>query len=235
MKKTFNTINNKNHKTYIKDIMLQLLLFYFIFGVTSIEAQNEMLIEQISGRVVIRENFDEEGAFLNKQTFEAGYTIRKNEYYEIKVVTELFDKERKPTDKYTTTYRCRPDESSVMVMAFPFSNPKSKETKINTTSNNFKELYDLDTLEDIDLAMSFDSGLLNFFGSKSTIKIYNRTLDINKKYNTIKSKINIKAYAFGIRVKQLNYTVIEKLNLNGLLSFQKFTEEDNSYFTMTYK
>ena len=195
--------------------------------------QTEMLIGQISGRVVVRENFDEDGDFLNKQTFEAGETIKKNGYYEIKVVTELFDKDKKSTDKYTTTYRCKPDDASIMVMAFPFSNPKSKETEINTTSANFKELYDLENLANIELEMSFDSGLLNFFGSKSTIKIYNRKLDSNK--NNIKSRINIKAYALGIRIKQLNYNVIEKLNENGLLTFQKFTEEDNSYFTMTYK
>ncbi len=208
------------------------ILIFILFSIT-MNGQSEMLIGQISGRVVVRENFDKEGAFLNKQTFEAGETINKNEYYEIKVVTELFDKGKKSTDKYTTTYRCKPDEASIMVMAFPFSNPKSKETEINTISENFKELYDLENLEDIKLEMSFDSGLLNFFGSKSTIKIYDRKLDNNK--NNIKSKINIKAYALGIRIKQLNYSVIEKLNSNGLLTFQKFTEEDNSYFTMTYK
>lgn len=203
-----------------------------LFSIT-MTGQTEMLIGQISGRVVVRENFDEDGDFLNKQTFEAGKTKRKNEYYEIEVITELFDKDKQSTDKYITTYRCKPDEASIMVMAFPFSNPKSKETEINTTSANFKELYDLENLANIELKMSFDSGLLNFFGSKSTIKIYNRKLDSNK--NNIKSKINIKAYALGIRIKQLNYNVIEKLNENGLLTFQKFTEEDNSYFTMTYK
>jgi len=213
--------------------MTQVLLFYFILGCTSIIAQTEMLIGQISDRVVIRENFDEEGAFLNKQTFDAGEIIEKNGYFEIEVITELYDKDKKSTDKYTTTYRCKPNEASVMVMAFPFSNPKSKETEINTTSANFKELYDLNNLEDIELEMSFDSGLLNFFGSKSTIKIYDRKLNSNK--NNIKSKVNIKAYAWGIRIKQLNYTVNEKLNANGLLTFQKFTEEDNSYFTINYK
>ncbi|MDC7994116.1 hypothetical protein [Altibacter sp. HG106] len=203
-----------------------------LFSIT-MTGQTEMLIGQISGRVVVRENFDEEGSFLNKQTFEAGETIKKNGYYEIEVVTELFDRDKKSTDKYTTTYRCKPDEASIMVMAFPFSNPKSKKTEINTTSKKFKELYDLDNLEDIELEMTFDSGLLDFFGSKSIIKIYDRTLKDNK--TNINSKINIKAYAWGIRIKQLNYTVNEKLNGNGLLTFQKFTEEDNSYFTMTYK
>tara|TARA_R110001592_G_scaffold32642_4_gene114194 strand:- start:1380 stop:2003 length:624 start_codon:yes stop_codon:yes gene_type:complete len=203
-----------------------------LFGI-SLNAQNEMLIEQLSDRFVLRKNFDENGNFLNKQTFNVGKLKKRNGYYEIDVVTELFDKNKKSTDKYTTTYRCKPDEASVMVMVFPFSNPKSKETEINTTSKKFKELYDLENLEDIELEMNFDSGLLNFFGSKSIIKIYARKFD--SKNNNIKSNINIKAYAWGIRIKQLNYTVNEKLNANGLLTFQKFTEEDNSYFTITYK
>lgn len=205
-----------------------------LFSIT-MTGQTEMLIGQISGRVVVRENFDEEGSFLNKQTFEAGETIKKNGYYEIEVVTELFDEDKKSTDKYTTTYRCKPDEASIMVMAFPFSSPKSKETEINTTSKKFKDLYDLDNLEDIELEMSFDSGLLNFFGSKSEIKIYDRKLEIDNSLKIIRSKINIKAYAWGIRIKQLDYRVIEKLNGNGLLTFQKFTEADGSYFTMNYK
>ena len=203
-----------------------------LFSIT-MTGQTEMLIGQISGRVVIRENFDENGSFLNKQTFKASETIKKNGYYEIEVVTELFDKDKQSTDKYTTTYRCEPDDANVMIMVFPFSKPKSKETEINTISENFKKLYDLQNLKDIKLEMSFDSGLLNFFGSKSIIKIYDRKLEDGK--NTIKSKINIKAYAWGIRIKQLNYTVIEKLNEKGLLTFQKFSEADNSYFTINYK
>jgi hypothetical protein len=211
----------------------QSFILFFILSIITMNGQTEMLIGQISGRVIVRENFDEEGAFLNKQTFEAGETIEKNGYYEIKVVTELFDKNKQSTVKYTTTYRCEPDDTNVMIMAFPFSKPKSKETEINTISENFKKLYDLQNLKDIKLEMSFDSGLLNFFGSKSIIKIYDRKLEDGK--NTIKSKINIKAYAWGIRIKQLNYTVIEKLNEKGLLTFQKFSEADNSYFTINYK
>ncbi|HPF97855.1 MAG TPA: hypothetical protein PLZ00_10570 [Mangrovimonas sp.] len=194
--------------------------------------QTEMLIGQISGRTIVRENFDEDGVLLNKQTFKAGKIIKEDRYYQIEVITELFNDKEKSEEKYTTTYRCKLDEASIMVMAFPFAKPNSKETEINTTSKKFKELYDLDILEDIELEMSFDSGLLNFFGSKSTIKIYDRKLEGIQ--NNIHSKINIKAYALGIRIKQLNYSVIEKLNSNGLLTFQKFTEKDGSYFTMTY-
>ncbi len=211
----------------------KILIIVIILLSIKMTGQTEMLISQISDRFIIRENFDKEGFFLNKQTFKAGKIIMQNGYYEIKVITELFDKNKKSINKYTTTYRCKPDDSSIMVMVFPFSNPKSKEIEINSISANFKELYDFENLEDIKLEMSFDSGLLNFFGSKSTIKIYDRKLDSNK--NNIKSKINIKAYALGIRIKQLNYSVNEKLNEDGLLTFQKFTEEDGSYFTINYK
>ena len=202
-----------------------------LFSIT-MTGQTEMLIGQISGRVVVRENFDEDSVLLNKQTFEAGEIMEKDGYYQIEVITELFDDKGQSEEKYTTTYRCKPAEASVMVMAFPFAKPKAKETEINTTSADFKELYDFENLEDIELKMTFDSGLLNFFGSKSNIKIYERKLDGNKK--SIASKINIKAYALGIRIKQLDYDVVEKLSDNGLLTFQKFTEVDGSYFTMTY-
>lgn len=203
--------------------------------ISSAYAQDDMLIGQLSDRLVVRENFDNNGDFLNTQIFKVGKIKEADEYYEIEVVTELFDKNRASTDKYSTTYRCNPNDSSVMVMAFPFSNPKSRETEINTISENFKELYDLTNLEDIELEMSFDSGLLNFFGSNSKIKIYDRVLESNGNGKTIKSKINIKAYAIGIRIKQLDYVASEKLTNGNLLSFQKFTEEDGSYFTMTYK
>mgnify|MGYP000049992714 CR=1 FL=1 len=53
------------------------ILLLILFSI-SMNGQTEMLIGQISGRSIVRENFDEEGAFLNKQTFEAGETIKKN-------------------------------------------------------------------------------------------------------------------------------------------------------------
>ena len=210
-------------------------ILFFMLPIITMNGQTEMLIGQISSRTVVRENFDEDSVLLNKQTFEAGEIMEKDGYYQIEVVTELFDDENTSTEKYTTTYHCKPAEASVMVMAFPFAKPKAKETEIKTTSADFKELYDLDNLKEIELEMSFDSGLLNFFGSKSLIRIYDRQLKTDKVNIEIESKINIKAYALGIRIKQLDYDVVEKLSNNGLLTFQKFTEADGSYFTMTYK
>lgn len=214
---------------------LRFIPFLLLLSFSCINAQNDMLIGQLANKVVVRENFNHKGDFLNKQIFRGGKVIKTKSYYELEVVTELLDESGKLKDRYTATYRCNPGESRIMVLAFPFSNSKSKETKINTTSENFKELYDLDSLEDIELEMKFDSGLLNLFGSKSIIKIYDRVLQITGNQKQIKSKIEVKAYAWGIRIKKLDYSVDEKLNTDGFLAYQKFTEEDGSYFTITYK
>ena len=101
-----------------------------------------MLIDQFSGRMVTRESFDKSGKLLNKQTFKAEKTKKFNNTYEIKVVTKLYDKDGKLTDSYNTNYTCKPGDASVVVLALPFSNVKSKKTKINTKSTNFKDLYE---------------------------------------------------------------------------------------------
>jgi len=191
-----------------------------------------MIIGQISDKLIVRENFDEAGDFISKQVFTAGNIILNDGYYEIEVIAELFDKNKKSIEKYRTIYRCQPDDASMMVMAIPLANSKSKQTEINTTSSNFKKLYDFENLKDVEMELSFNSGLLKFLGSKSTIKIYDRIFQNDNK--NIKSKINMKVYAWGIRIKQLNYNVKEEFDKKGLLVFQKFTEADGSYFTIKY-
>lgn len=201
-------------------------LSYFIIVLLFVgfltNAQDGMLIEQLSNKMVTRENFDEKRKLLNKQTFKVGEARKTEDFYEVEVITELFDREGKLLDKYQTYYKCKPNESSVMVMAFPFSKAKSKETKISSISENFKELYDLNALENIELQIDFDSGLLDFFGSKSKITIYDRTLKFAENKKIITSKLKLKAYALGIRFKQFEYSVIEKLNSVNQLYFQKF-------------
>lgn len=210
-------------------------LFLLLLSVLDANAQNDMLIGQFTNKTVVRENFDKDGKFLNKQTFKAGQLEKSNGYYELEVLTELFDKTGKPKDKYTTTYRCDQNHTNIMVMVFPFSNPESKKAKISASSKDFKDLYNQNNIKEIELEIGFDSGLLNFFGSKSMVKIYDRKLRKAGPNVQITSMINVKAYALGIRIKQLNYTVNENLDNRGLLSFQKFTENDGSYFTMTYR
>lgn len=198
------------------------------------QAQSTMLVEQLSSRTIERLNYDKDGKFLNRQLFEAGQLKDVNGLYELKVVARFFNRQDSLTATYTTMYRCKPETSSVMIMAFPFSNPKSKETEINSKSSNFKELYDLEHLQDIEIELTYDSGMLNFLGSKSNIMISDRKLHPEGNRKILESTISIKTYALGIRVKSLNYSVSETLTGKNSLVRQQFTEEDGSHFTITY-
>tara|TARA_R110000868_G_scaffold83058_5_gene234712 strand:+ start:14384 stop:15091 length:708 start_codon:yes stop_codon:yes gene_type:complete len=235
MRKTHGITRSSIQKPNFFLVVTPSLLLFLVLSSTSLKAQNEMFIRQLSERLITRYNFDKNGSLINSQIFQIGKVKTTEKYYEVEVITELFDQNGKTTDKYSTSYRCKPEESSTIVMVFPFYNPKKMATEISTTSKNFKELYDLNALDDLELEINFDSGLLSFFGSKSKIRIYDRKLELNNSTKTIRSQLTAKAYALGIRIKQFEYTVVETLNNKNLLSYQKFTEEDGSYFTMTYQ
>ncbi|MBL1280808.1 MAG: hypothetical protein COA33_011065 [Fluviicola sp.] len=203
----------------------------FSFSTT---AQKEMLIEQLSGRTITRKSFDKNKKLINKQVFKVGKLSKEGSRYQLVITAEMFDENGKSTDKYSTTYKCKPNESSVLVLVFSFSKPKSKKTGVTVKSSTFDKLYKLDKLNDVAIQITFDSGALNFFGSKSNLKFYDRKLTVNVKNQTLESKLSVNAYAWGVRVKSLQYKVLEKLTLSGLLYYQKFTESDGSYFTMNY-
>ena len=50
--------------TYMKK---QSFILFFILSIITMNGQTEMLIGQISGRTIVRENFDKDGMLLNKR------------------------------------------------------------------------------------------------------------------------------------------------------------------------
>lgn len=200
-----------------------------------VKAQPTMLIEQLAARTLERKNYDKNGILLNRQLFEAGLVTKIKGLYELEVMAKFYDLQGNVTETYTTQYRCKPELSSVLVMAVPFSKPSSGATEISSKSSTFMKLYDLEDLGDIEITLNFDSGLLQSIGSKSTIRIFDRKLNRVGDSKRLTSKILIKTYALGIRLKSLQYLAVETLTDKNLLVSQQFTEEDGSYFTITYE
>lgn len=211
------------------------LTFLFIITANLVSAQDDMLIEQIAGKTIIRENFDKGNQLIDKQIFRISNIEKSSDSYSVEITTELYRKDGTLDEKYKTYYTCKPDQSSVIVMVFPLFAPKSKKIGIETQSSDFKDMYDLNSLNDIHLKLSFDSGILNFFGSKNNIKIFNRKLATGTNTKTLNSQIDIKAYLLGIKVKTISYKVMEIFDENSNLISQEFRAKDGSYFTMSYK
>jgi len=212
-----------------------ILTFIFILTANFVSAQNDMLIEQMAGKTIVRKNFDKDSQFIDKQIFRIS-NLEKSAYtYSVEITTELYKKDGSLDEKYKTYYSCRPDQSSVLLMVYPFFAPKSKKIGVESQSDDFRNLYDLNNLKDIHLKLSFDSGILNFFGSKNNIKIFNRKLATGSNTKTLNSQVDIRAYLLGIKVKTISYKVAEIFDMNSNLISQEFRANDGSYFTMSYK
>jgi len=211
-----------------------ILTFIFIITANFVSAQ-DMLIEQMAGKTIVRENFDKDSQLIDKQIFRISNIEKSSNTYSVEVTTELYHKDGTLDEKYKTYYTCKPGQSSVIVMVFPFFAPKSKKIGIETQSPDFKTLYDLKSLKDIHLKLSFDSGILNFFGSKNNIKIFNRKLVTGSNTKTLNSQVDIRAYLLGIKVKTISYKVAEIFDEKSNLISQEFRANDGSYFNMSYK
>jgi hypothetical protein len=199
--------------------------------------EKEMYIEQIAGKKIIRENFDRNEQLLGKQIFIIGDLKHDGETYKVDVVTELYNEKSQLNEKYTTTYRCNPKELDVLLNVFPFSDPDDEKIKVEVTSEDFKDMYDLrrgGDLKDIHLKMSIKSGVLSFFGSKSLITIKNRNEKKENGQINISSNAVVEAYLMGIKIKTINFEIEEYLTEDYGLQQQKFTEDTGAYFTMSY-
>jgi hypothetical protein len=222
----------------MRNILFLILIFLQFTPGMSYGQEKEMLIEQIAGKKIVRKNFDKNGNSQGMQIFLTGELKRESETYTVEVLVELYDENNQLDEKYTTTYKCNPREFDVLLNVFPFTDPGDEKLKVDVTSEDFKQLYDLQSsskLKDIYLKMSIESGVLSFFGSKSLVTIKNRQ---SKKENgkiTISSAAVVEAYVMGLKIKTINYTVEEYLTESLVLQRQKFAEDDGAYFTMTYE
>ncbi|KYG79311.1 hypothetical protein AWW67_13120 [Roseivirga seohaensis] len=200
--------------------------------------EKEMFIQQIAQKRIVRENYDQNGDLQGKQIFLTGELEQQGKTYRIKVITELYDESGRLTEKYWTTYKCNPNEFDVLLNVFPFTDPDDEKIKVDVTSEDFQQLYELgkgEELKDIHLKMSVESGVLSFFGSKSLVTIKNRKKEVVNQSVKISSEAVIEAYMMGIRIKTINYVVEEYLTNDFVLQRQQFTEDDGAWFTMKYE
>lgn len=198
----------------------------------------EMFIEQIAGKKIVRKDFGKSGEQKGKQVFTIGELERKDNIYEVAVVVKFYDIENELEKKYTTSYKCNPYEFDVLVNVFPFSDPNDAKIKVDVTSKDFQQLYELngqERLKDIHLKMSVESGVLNFFGSKNLVTLKDREKKMENGEIKVTSTVIIEAYLMGLKIKTIRYSVEEYLTWGFVLKQQTFKAKNGSYFTMNYK
>ncbi|MCR9065200.1 MAG: hypothetical protein NXI00_14605 [Cytophagales bacterium] len=211
-------------------------LLIYMFGYLLLPAilcgQQNMLIEQIEGKTIIKNSYNEKGEFEGKQVMKVSRLVKKEGTLQVKINISSFDYSNKLTKTFVTNFKCKPSESSVLLMLIPLSDLNDSKTEIKSRSLEFKNIYNLNDLKDITIELKIQSGLKGFLGSESTVTINSRSWDsLNK---TLESKLEISVFALGLRIRKIHYKVSEAFK-NETLAFQKFVSSDASYFTMTYQ
>ncbi len=214
-----------------------IITIFFALAI-SCQAQENMLIKKIAGKEIVRTGYDESGELISKQKFSISNLDTKDGYLSAKISVLLFDEKDILTGSYTTVYVCKPDESDILVTVFSLASQNNAEYVIETSSTDFKGLYNfpenIKKLNDVDFEMSVKSGLLSFFGSKNRVSIKKRTLEMENADYILKSDLTVEAYLWGIRVKTISYVVIEKLDSEKSFISQVFRNDDGSYFSINY-
>lgn len=198
----------------------------------------DMLIEQIAGKEVVREAFNADKKLISKQVFKVGKLQTKGSKLAVELQVSLLNENGKLVEKYFTQYTCEPGKSDVLLTVFPFARKGDAKYVIETSSPGFKNLYGFEpgekTLADLSMEMSIKSGLLGFFGSKNRVNLSKRMVNKTAGGFDLQSQLTVEAYLWGLKVKTIRYILTEKLDNNRTLLSQKFTAKDNSYFLMKY-
>src|SRR5680860_532965 len=201
--------------------MNKTLAYILIITFPYLVSGQEMLIEQIAGKEVIRQSFNAAKELTSKQVFQVGQLQTKGNQLVVRLQVSLYDKDLKLTDQYITKYTCEPDKSDILLSVFPFARKGDAEYIIEASSSGFTKLYDFSPvtkkLEDLSLEMSVESGILSFFGSKNLLSLTERRLRKNENGYTLQSQMTIEAYLWGLKVKTIRYRITEKLDHNRAL------------------
>lgn len=212
-----------------------LILFNFI-GIT-VYCQ-DMLVEQIAGKEIVRENFNDEGNLSDRQIFEVGKLETNSGKFSVEIEVKLFDEDNEFEEKYMTEYTCEPSKSEVLLNVFQFARKRDAEYVVETSSPGFKNLYDFNfrdkVLDNLKITMSVQSGMLSLFGSRNVLSLIDRKLSKKEDGFTLKSTLLIEAYLGGFKVRTKSFQVIENFDQNRLLKSQLFKTESEGYFMVHY-
>lgn len=184
-----------------------------------------------------RENFSNSGKLINRQEFVVGKLQQSGKSYLLSFQAKLYDEAGKLESTNSSTYRCKPRESNMLLSVFTVK-PQKQKISVSVKSGDFENIYDL-SQAGFQKALSFnmyvESGILNFLGSKNVVTIADRSKSETNDQLIVKGSLIIKAYLLGIRIKTIKYSTTEILSRRGFLQKQIFKESDGSYFTINYQ
>jgi len=218
-----------------------LLAYLMINFEVNAQQSGQMILFEIDNNQYQKCNYNKDGELQSYEKFNVGSIEEKKDIYRLPVELYSYNAEGELQDSTKTIYTCRPDEQQVLLNVFPFTDyGKDSEIKVNLLDTN--AFYPTAPepgweMESIEFALNIDKGLVGFLGGKSKITIYDRLVVPNDTLQAgqyqINSEVDLGVYVLGIKMKGFGYQVIEIIDKDRGIIWQKFTsKDDGSYFVI---
>lgn len=222
---------------------LSILVLANLFPLHFLQAQQtgEMLLFEIDSNRYEKRSFNQQDQLQSIQKLTVGSIEQTEDIYRLSLELYLYDEKGQLQDSSITIYSCRPDEQQVLLNIFPFSN-YGNGSKIKVKLLDTNTFYPTAPepgweMEPIEFALNIDKGLAGFLGGKSKINIYDRRVVSNDTLQAgqyeINSNVDMSVYVLGVKVKGLSFQVVEIIDDDKGIIWQKFTrKDDDSYFVI---
>ncbi|WP_148898652.1 hypothetical protein [Fodinibius salinus] len=201
-----------------------------------------MLLFEIDSNQYKKCNYNKQGELQSFQKLLVGSIEEEADNYRLPVELYSYSAQGELQDSTKTIYTCQPEEQKVLLNIFPFTDyGKGSQIKVNVEDE--KAFYPVNPETDwemkpIEFSLNIDKGLVGFLGGNSKITMYDRRVVANDTLQIgqyqINSAVDLGVYVLGIKIKGFGYHVVEIINKNQGIIWQKFTsEDDGSYFVIS--
>ena len=187
----------------------------------------------IEGNRYERRTLDEQGRLQKTQELEVGSIRQADGEIEVAVTVIGSDEAGGSTDTVRTTIRCRVENADMVMSVLALVGAEGRRVRVRVTGGEV--LYPSSpvagSLPPVSLEATVEQGVVGFLGGRSRIALRDRTVQPTQgppAAYTLASRLDLKFYVLGVRVRSQSYRMEEIVTPNRGLARQVLTASDGS-------
>ena len=234
--------NKMNFRTICMSKIILSILFLLVIQSINAQQGEEVLIFQVDGNNYVKKNYNKIGELLDYQIIKIGKVRKNDEQNTMSIRLYNYDKSGNLLDSSRTKYICNPKDSQLQMNIFSFAFLSANKTlmlKAKDNSNLYPIKWEVGKkMPDVLFTAEIDGGAISAFGGGGEVKIYDRSVtsyDNSNDWYQISSKLRINVYAYGVRLKTIDYFFKETVSPQKGIIAQYFKESTGEYFTIKLK
>jgi hypothetical protein len=192
----------------------------------------------IEGNRYERRTLDEQGRLQKSQELEVGSISQTDGEIEVAVTVVGSDEDGGPADTVRTTIQCRVEDADMVMSVLALVGAEGRRVRVRVTGGEI--LYPSSpvagSLPPVSLEATVEQGVVGFLGGRSRIALRDRTVQPAQGPSaayTLASRLDLKFYVLGVRVRSQSYSMEEAVALDRGLLRQVLTAPDGSSVELT--